>query len=195
MRKVLYLSLKEFRSAQKRQLEDGTPNPNGKLARAFGAVKLGFASVTFRARACPRRLFVRAYQTWEARGGGRLCLAPSPGSWTADSWELPFGLDRFLQRGARASSRSLFNGGASRRTQPIQQGTSHAPLKLFSADVNTTQTLTERHLTIQLCRKGGGGGQEALKQSLSFLHGFFFFNSICPPPRLLAATPKLLGVF
>lgn len=33
MRKVLYLSLKEFRSAQKRQLEDGTPNSNGKLAR------------------------------------------------------------------------------------------------------------------------------------------------------------------
>lgn len=31
MRKVLYLSLKEFRSAQKRQLEDGTPNSNGKL--------------------------------------------------------------------------------------------------------------------------------------------------------------------
>lgn len=30
MRKVLYLSLKEFRSAQKRQLEDGTPNSNGK---------------------------------------------------------------------------------------------------------------------------------------------------------------------
>lgn len=32
MRKVLYLSLKEFRSAQKRQLEDGSTNPNGKLA-------------------------------------------------------------------------------------------------------------------------------------------------------------------
>lgn len=32
MRKVLYLSLKEFRSAQKRQLEDGAPNSNGKLA-------------------------------------------------------------------------------------------------------------------------------------------------------------------
>lgn len=32
MRKVLYLSLKEFRSAQKRQLDgDGTPNSNGKL--------------------------------------------------------------------------------------------------------------------------------------------------------------------
>lgn len=30
MRKVLYLSLKEFRSAQKRQLDDGTPNSNGK---------------------------------------------------------------------------------------------------------------------------------------------------------------------
>lgn len=30
MRKVLYLSLKEFRSAQKRQLEDGTANSNGK---------------------------------------------------------------------------------------------------------------------------------------------------------------------
>lgn len=35
MRKVLYLSLKEFRSAQKRQLEDGTPNSNGK-ARVCG---------------------------------------------------------------------------------------------------------------------------------------------------------------
>ncbi|XP_059205090.1 protein Jumonji isoform X2 [Centropristis striata] len=33
MRKVLYLSLKEFRSAQKRQLDgDGTPNSNGSLA-------------------------------------------------------------------------------------------------------------------------------------------------------------------
>lgn len=32
MRKVLYLSLKEFRSAQKRQLDDGTPNSNGKFA-------------------------------------------------------------------------------------------------------------------------------------------------------------------
>uniref|UniRef100_A0A8C2WJW9 Protein Jumonji n=1 Tax=Cyclopterus lumpus TaxID=8103 RepID=A0A8C2WJW9_CYCLU len=33
MRKVLYLSLKEFRSAQKRQLDgDGTPNANGSLA-------------------------------------------------------------------------------------------------------------------------------------------------------------------
>lgn len=34
MRKVLYLSLKEFRSAQKRQLEDGAPNSNGKLVSA-----------------------------------------------------------------------------------------------------------------------------------------------------------------
>lgn len=32
MRKVLYLSLKEFRSAQKRQLDDGTPNSNGKYS-------------------------------------------------------------------------------------------------------------------------------------------------------------------
>lgn len=32
MRKVLYLSLKEFRSAQKRQLDDGTTNSNGKFA-------------------------------------------------------------------------------------------------------------------------------------------------------------------
>uniref|UniRef100_A0AAQ4QAU8 Jumonji and AT-rich interaction domain containing 2b n=1 Tax=Gasterosteus aculeatus aculeatus TaxID=481459 RepID=A0AAQ4QAU8_GASAC len=33
MRKVLYLSLKEFRSAQKRQLDgDGPPNSNGSLA-------------------------------------------------------------------------------------------------------------------------------------------------------------------
>lgn len=31
MRKVLYLSLKEFRSAQKRQLDDGTTNSNGSL--------------------------------------------------------------------------------------------------------------------------------------------------------------------
>lgn len=32
MRKVLYLSLKEFRSAQKRQLDgDGTTNSNGKI--------------------------------------------------------------------------------------------------------------------------------------------------------------------
>ncbi|TKS88235.1 Protein Jumonji [Collichthys lucidus] len=31
MRKVLYLSLKEFRSAQKRQLDDGTTNSNESL--------------------------------------------------------------------------------------------------------------------------------------------------------------------
>lgn len=35
MRKVLYLSLKEFRSAQKRQLEDGAPNANGKVSLAL----------------------------------------------------------------------------------------------------------------------------------------------------------------
>lgn len=48
MRKVLYLSLKEFRSAQKRQLEDGTPNSNGKLAHAFpGPVGLVFGFSSF----------------------------------------------------------------------------------------------------------------------------------------------------
>ncbi len=35
MRKVLYLSLKEFRSAQKRQLDDGTTNSNGKFEFMF----------------------------------------------------------------------------------------------------------------------------------------------------------------
>lgn len=48
MRKVLYLSLKEFRSAQKRQLEDGTPNSNGNLAHTSpGTVELVLVPMTF----------------------------------------------------------------------------------------------------------------------------------------------------
>lgn len=48
MRKVLYLSLKEFRSAQKRQLEDGTPNSNGNLVHTFpGTVELVLVPMTF----------------------------------------------------------------------------------------------------------------------------------------------------
>lgn len=48
MRKVLYLSLKEFRSAQKRQLEDGTPNSNGNLVHTFpGTVDPVLVPMTF----------------------------------------------------------------------------------------------------------------------------------------------------
>lgn len=40
MRKVLYLSLKEFRSAQKRQLDDGTTNSNGESELTEGSFDL-----------------------------------------------------------------------------------------------------------------------------------------------------------
>lgn len=52
MRKVLYLSLKEFRSAQKRQLDgDGTTNTNGEsmscAATSSATVKLDITNLAF----------------------------------------------------------------------------------------------------------------------------------------------------
>lgn len=70
MRKVLYLSLKEFRSAQKRQLEDGTPNSNGKLAHAFpGPVGLVFGVFPLVSSVEPSRseCFHLARSLWTSR--------------------------------------------------------------------------------------------------------------------------------
>lgn len=70
MRKVLYLSLKEFRSAQKRQLEDGPPTSNGKPAC------VAFICVC---SACVRALAQEALLSFGVfrRPGSRSRLSPS----------------------------------------------------------------------------------------------------------------------
>lgn len=78
MRKVLYLSLKEFRSAQKRQLDDGTPNSNGKFTlvlnvRGSGpAVRLILPLPFSHSYNVVKRLFFFAAQTSAAETSARL---------------------------------------------------------------------------------------------------------------------------